>query len=124
MAMENGPVEDVFPIKNGDFLLPYISLLEGMPQIPLKGGLSYHSPPWHHPGFTCGTSRASTGREVAPRVSVAGGVIGLILVTLEVEVFSMVVSGSLFLVGSVIYNHPIGKDYKWYISGTYCQLGD
>ena len=26
--------------------------------------------------------------------------------------------------GSVIYNHPIGKDYKWYISGIYCQLGD
>ena len=26
--------------------------------------------------------------------------------------------------GSVAYNHPIGKDYKWYISGIYCQLGD
>ena len=25
--------------------------------------------------------------------------------------------------GSVIYNHPIGKDYKWYISDIYCQLG-
>ena len=24
----------------------------------------------------------------------------------------------------MIYNHPIGKDYKWYISGIYCQLGD
>ena len=23
----------------------------------------------------------------------------------------------------MIYNHPIGKDYKWYISGIYCQLG-
>ena len=23
-----------------------------------------------------------------------------------------------------IYNPPIGKDYKWYISGIYCQLGD
>ena len=22
------------------------------------------------------------------------------------------------------YNHPIGKDYKWYISGIYFQLGD
>ena len=27
-------------------------------------------------------------------------------------------------VGSVAYNHPIGKCYKWYISGIYCQLGD
>ena len=24
----------------------------------------------------------------------------------------------------VAYNHPISKDYKWYISGIYCQLGD
>ena len=24
----------------------------------------------------------------------------------------------------MIYNHPISKDYKWYISGIYCQLGD
>ena len=23
-----------------------------------------------------------------------------------------------------IYNPPIGKDYKWYMSGIYCQLGD
>ena len=23
-----------------------------------------------------------------------------------------------------IYNPPEGKDYKWYISGIYCQLGD
>ena len=28
MAMENGPVEDVFPIKNGDFYC-HVSLLEG-----------------------------------------------------------------------------------------------
>ena len=26
--------------------------------------------------------------------------------------------------GSVAYNPPEGKDYKWYISGIYCQLGD
>ena len=24
----------------------------------------------------------------------------------------------------MIYNPPEGKDYKWYISGIYCQLGD
>ena len=23
-----------------------------------------------------------------------------------------------------LYNPPEGKDYKWYISGIYCQLGD
>jgi len=28
MAMENGPVEDVFPLKNGDFYC-HVSLLEG-----------------------------------------------------------------------------------------------
>ena len=27
-------------------------------------------------------------------------------------------------VGSVACNPPEGKDYKWYISGIYCQLGD
>jgi len=27
-------------------------------------------------------------------------------------------------VGSVPYNHPIGKDYEWYISSIYCLLGD
>ena len=32
--------------------------------------------------------------------------------------------GSHKKVGSVAYNHSIGKDYKWYISGIYCQLGD
>ena len=26
--------------------------------------------------------------------------------------------------GSVAYITPEGKDYKWYISGIYCQLGD
>ena len=30
MAMENGPVEDVFPIENGDFPASHISLLEGI----------------------------------------------------------------------------------------------
>ena len=34
-------------------------------------------------------------------------------------------SGSLFLGGiGDIYNQPIGKNYKWYISCIYCQLGD
>ncbi len=28
------------------------------------------------------------------------------------------------LVGSVAYNPQEGKDYKWYISGIYCHLGD
>ena len=41
-----------------------------------------------------------------------------------ISLLSTAVSGSLKKVGSVIYNHPIGKDYKWYISGIYCQLGD
>ena len=36
----------------------------------------------------------------------------------------MVVSGSRKKkVGSVAYNPPEGKDYKWHISGIYCQLG-
>ena len=26
-------------------------------------------------------------------------------------------------IGSIFYP-PEGKDYKWYISGIYCQLGD
>ena len=35
-------------------------------------------------------------------------------------VWSMIVSiVPLITVGSVIYNHPIGKDYKWYISGIF-----
>ena len=39
--------------------------------------------------------------------------------------FSRCFERSLFLVGSVRYRHPIGKDYKWYISGIYyCQLRD
>ena len=37
----------------------------------------------------------------------------------------MVVSGSLNSWGSVaFFTPPEGKDYKWYISGIYCQLGD
>ena len=34
--MENGPVEDVFPIKNGDFYC-HVSLLEGIHQHLLAG---------------------------------------------------------------------------------------
>ena len=30
MAMENGPVEDVFPIEHGDFPASHVSLLEGI----------------------------------------------------------------------------------------------
>ena len=39
----------------------------------------------------------------------------------------MVVSGFLVpLKGGIasIFYPPEGKDYKWYISGIYCQLGD
>ena len=39
-------------------------------------------------------------------------------------VISMVVDMVPVEVGSVAYNPPEGKDYKWYISGIYCQLGD
>ena len=28
------------------------------------------------------------------------------------------------LIGGYVAYHPIGKEYKWYISGLYCQLGD
>ena len=30
MAMENGPVEDVFPIEHGDIPASHVSLLEGI----------------------------------------------------------------------------------------------
>ena len=32
VAMEHGPFEDVFPIKNGDIPASYVSLLEGVPK--------------------------------------------------------------------------------------------
>ena len=38
MAMENGPVEDVFPIENGDFPASHVSLLEGNFHGKLRGG--------------------------------------------------------------------------------------
>ena len=34
IAMENGPLEDVFPIKNGDIPASYVSLLDGILSYP------------------------------------------------------------------------------------------